>query len=198
MHLPGSELGSMRATFEPVIWSRGMGHRTMAAAAALTTVLALVSGCAEGGGELPLEPTAIDLATASSTLVECPTNETRSATKILGIFGGTVELDGHSVTLPFGAVALPTVLSVTAPAGKYVELDIQANDVETFTFRQPVSIRISYERCSRANLDDDALTAWYIDGDTKALLEHMGGTDDKTARAVTFSSDHLSAFAIAN
>lgn len=177
-----------------------MKREKTVASAALTFVFALFAGCAEqsNGGELPLEPADFDLAFTSATLVECPVNETRSVTDTVGILGGTVELDGHAITLPTGAVAVPTVLTLTAPAGQYVELDIHANDSETFQFEEPVSIRISYDRCTRSNVDKDPLTAWHIDEETKALLNHMGGTDDKTARTVTFGTDHLSGFAIAN
>lgn len=175
-----------------------MSHRAMGATTALLTIFALATGCAEGGGELPMEPSTIDLASSSHTLLECPIDETRSVTDTVDILGGTVELDGHAITLPYGAVALPTVLTLTAPAGKYVELEINANDTESFGFLDAVSIRISYDRCTRSNIDSQLLTAWYIDHETKALLESMGGTDDKTARTVTFTSDHLSAFAIAN
>lgn len=174
-----------------------MGHTRKTATAVLIT-FAVVAGCAEGRSELPLEPATLDLASASSTLLECPVNETRSATDTVGILGGTVALDGHAITLPSGAVALPTVLTLTAPAGQYVELEIQANDQDSFQFQEPVTIQISYDRCTRNNIPSDPLTAWHIDEDTKALLEHMGGSDDKEARNVTFSSDHLSAFAIAN
>lgn len=175
-----------------------MARNTITATAVMTTIVALIAGCAESGGELPLEPEPVEFASTSSTLLECPVNETRSVTDTLDILGGSIELDGHAITLPYGAVLTPTVLTLTEPAGSYVELDIHANDEESFSFEEPVSIRISYDRCTRSNVENDVLTAWHIDEETKALLEHMGGTDDKTARAVTFSSDHLSGFAIAN
>lgn len=175
-----------------------MPNTRNAATAVMVALFTAVAACADSGGELPLEPAAAELASTSSTLLECPTNETLSVTDTLGLLGGTVTLDGHAITLPYGAVAFPTELTLTAPAGQYVELDIRANDLESFEFQEPVSIRISYDRCTRNNTADDLLTAWYIDSATKALLEDMGGTDDKEARNVTFSTDHLSAFAIAN
>lgn len=167
----------------------------MAIAALLTVGL---TGCGDRGGDLPLEPESVSASLLGPTLLECPVNVTRSVTDTLGIDGGTLELDGHSITLPMGAVLLPTVLTLTVPAGKYVEVHIDANAQETFEFELPVSIALSYERCTRSNIENTALTVWHIDEETKALLEHMGGTDDKTARRVTFTSDHLSGFVIAN
>ena len=160
--------------------------------------VALATGCADESGELPLGPDGPSHATVGSTLIECPVSETRSVTGTLGIDGGTLELDGHSITLPVGAVLLPTELTLTVPAGNYVEVDIHAAGQETYQFQEPVTISVSYERCTRSNIDNALLTVWHIDESTKALLEDMGGSDDKVSRRVTFTSGHLSGFAIAN
>lgn len=164
---------------------------------ALLAMPAVLLACADQPAPL-LSPDAPMRSTAGSALVECPTSETRSVTKTVGSLGGTVDLDGHSITLPLGAVLLPTTLTLTVPASRYMEIEITANGAESFDFEQAVAITISYARCTRSNIDKAPLTAWQIDPATKALLEHMGGTDDKAARALTFGSDHLSGFAIAN
>jgi hypothetical protein len=164
---------------------------------AILALPALLAACGDEPAPL-LSPDEAARSTVGSTLVECPTSETRSVTKTLDGLGGTVELDGHSITLPLGAVLLPTTLTLTVPASRYMELEITANGAESFDFEQAVAITISYARCTRSNIDQGPLTAWQIDPATKALIEHMGGTDDKDARALTFGSDHLSGFAIAN
>lgn len=158
----------------------------------------LIAGCADGDGALTLAPEAASYSTVGSALVECPVSETRSVSGTFDLLGGTLELDGHSITLPTGALLLPTELTLTVPAGNYVEVDIHAAGQESFQFEKPVSIVISYERCTRSNIDRDVLTVWHIDEDTKEFLEAMGGTDDKASRNVTFTSGHLSGFAIAN
>ena len=164
-------------------------------AAGLT--IGLLGACTEAG-EGPLAPEEASLASSGAALVECPVSETRSASATVDLLGGTVSLDGHSITLPAGAVLLPTQITLTVPASNYMEIDIRANDLESFQFEEPVSVVLSYDRCTRSNLDKETLTAWHIDTGTKALLENMGGVDDKTARTVTFESGHLSGFAIAN
>lgn len=164
-------------------------------AAGLT--VGLLGACAEAG-EGPMAPEEESTASTGPVLVECPVSETRSTSATIDLLGGTVSLDGHSITLPEGAVLLPTQITLTAPASNYMEIDIRANDLESFEFEQPVSVAVSYQRCTRSNLDKATLSAWHIDTTTKALLEDMGGVDDKTARTVTFESGHLSGFAIAN
>lgn len=164
---------------------------------ALFALPAVLVACADDSAT-PLEPAVATLSATGSTLVECPTDETRAVTRTVDLQGGTIELDGHSITLPLGAVLLPTTITLTVPASRFVEVEITANGAESFEFEAAVDITISYQRCTRSNLDRDALTVWQIDPGTKALIEHMGGFDDKVARAVTFGSDHLSGFAIAN
>ncbi len=174
-----------------------MRRNTMAAAAVLG-IVALAGGCSDAPTGERMAPTAPLLASTGSTLIECPTSETRTATETLDIFGGTVELDGHSITLPYGAVLVPTEITLTVPASNYMEIEIRANDQDSFDFEEPVSIVLSYERCTRSNIEKGDLTAWEIEPETKALLVHMGGVDDKTARTVTFESWGLSGFAIAD
>jgi hypothetical protein len=100
--------------------------------------------------------------------------------------------------VPAGAVLVPTLIQVTTPASRYMEVDISVPGVEHFVFELPVTVTIDYGRCSRSDLDKAQLTAWYIDSETKALLEAMGGVDDKVARTVTFTTPHLSGYALAN
>lgn len=161
-------------------------------------LFSLAAGACESPDPALLEPDAPLLAASGSTLIECPVSETRSVSSDIGLLGGTIELDGHSMTVPGGALLTPTTFTLTVPASNYVEIEIRAGGQESFEFLEPVSIAISYERCTRSNIDKVELTAWQIDPSTKALLEHMGGTDDKSERAVTFPSGHLSGFAIAN
>ena len=47
-------------------------------------------------------------------------------------------------------------------------------------------------------VDAAPLTVWYIDSETKAPLENMGGVDEKLTRTITFVTSHLSEYAIAN
>ena len=136
--------------------------------------------------------------TEGVNLIECPTSSSSTRTALVSPLGGSVTAGGATISIPAGAVLVPTVITVTVPASNYMEVDITAAGVEHFLFELPVSVTVSYARCTRADIDKSPLTAWYIDGATKALLEHMGGVDDKANRTVTFTTPHLSGYALAN
>jgi hypothetical protein len=142
-------------------------------------------------------PARPQFSSAGATLLECPTNVTRSVEKTIDILGGELTLDGHSVTLPVGAVTVPTTIKLTVPASNYVEVDVTANGLEHFEFNEPVNIVISYQRCTRSNLANKTLTAWYIDGATKTLIEKMNSTDDRANMRVSFPTDHFSEYSVA-
>ena len=135
---------------------------------------------------------------SSPSLVECPSNETLTTSAVVGLLGGVIRLGETSITIPSGALATPTLLQVTIPASRYMEIDVTAVGFTSFLFQQPVSVTIDYSRCTRSDLDQQTLHVWHIDPVTKQLLEDMGGTDDKASRRITFSTGHLSGYAVAN
>jgi hypothetical protein len=112
--------------------------------------------------------------------------------------GGTVQLGTTSISIPSGALSVPTLIQVTVPASRFMEIDVTAVGFTSFLFQKPVSVTIDYSRCSRGDIDQATLHVWHIDPVTKELLEDMGGSDDKTARRITFTTGHLSGYAVAN
>lgn len=164
-------------------------------ALAPVSLLALTS-CAEPARS-PLAPDQPLMTSTSTgaTLVECPTDVTRSVSATIDLLGGTLELDGHKLVIPANAVLFPTTFTLTVPASNYLKIQVTADGEEHFQFESPVSMTLSYERCSRSNIDKKTLVIWYVSS-ADALLENMGGTDDKTARTVTTSTDHLSDYAL--
>jgi hypothetical protein len=111
--------------------------------------------------------------------------------------GGTLSLDGSKVVLPVAALLEPTKIALTIPASQYMEIDVKANDAEHFLFQKPIVITIDYSRCQRFDVLFRPITVWEIDPHTKALIEKMGGVDNKLLRQITFSTIHLSGYAIA-
>ena len=167
---------------------------------ALLAVTVAVAGCADAGDSLaPAAEPSSALHGSSSTqsgLVECPVYFSRSTSATIGPLGGTLELDGSSITLPVGAVLTSTLFTLTIPASNYMEIGITAGLLEHFDFLKPVSVTISYSRCTRGNIDKRTLTVWHIDPVTKSLLENMNGSDDKSSRTVAFGTGHLSGYSI--
>lgn len=173
-----------------------MTSHTLRALGALTLVLSI--GCADGV-EPTAAPTTARLAAGTGTNpLECPVDQTLSASGSIDALGGTVAVGGHSVTLPMGAVLLPRTITLTVPAGNYMAIDLKVDGAEHFQFEAPVSVTIDYSRCTRNNIQKTPLTAWYWDAGTATLLERMNATDDRSASRVHFETDHFSGYVVAN
>lgn len=134
---------------------------------------------------------------ASPSLLRCPTTQTQSTTALVTTLGGVVSVGGTSVQIPAGALTAATSITLTIPASQYMEIEVKANDLTSFLFQQSVSMTIDYSRCSASEANKAPLSVWHIDTQTKALLENMGGTDSKTSHTITFSTGHLSGYAVA-
>ena len=158
-------------------------------------------GCAEpsitGPDAASLKVAAAPVASSSgSSLLLCPAKHSSSVTKVIDARGGTLRLGGSTVEIPAGAVSSATQFTFSLPASPYMLIDVSAAGYEHFVFATPVQMTINYARCSNS-YRPTAFAAWYVDRETGALLENMGGVDDKHGRKVTFSTSHLSGYAIA-
>jgi hypothetical protein len=130
-----------------------------------------------------------------ATLAICPSGQTQNASGLLGALGGTVSIGATSVVVPLGDLLTDTSIELTIPASPYMEIGVTANGGH-FLFDQPIAITIDYSRCS-SGVEAKALSVWHIDPNTHELLENMGGIDNKLTHTITFTSIHLSGFAIA-
>jgi hypothetical protein len=130
-----------------------------------------------------------------ATLAVCPTYQTQSTSSILGALGGTVSLGGTSVVVPVGDLLSATTIALTIPASQYMEIGVTANGGH-FLFQQAIAITIDYSRCS-PTIQQKTLSVWNIDPNTKQLLQNMGGIDNKLTHQITFTTIHLSGYALA-
>lgn len=131
-------------------------------------------------------------------LLECETAESVADTVAIGSAGGTISIGGTSVVFPAGALLDGTNVTLTIPASRYVEIDITTDGQNQFLdpLLRPI-VTISYARCNRSDLLFKLMSAWYIDSDTKALLDKMPSFDNKLTSSVTFRASHFSGYAIA-
>jgi hypothetical protein len=127
-------------------------------------------------------------------LIECPASEPVSTSSLITTLGGLVSVGGVSISIPAGALLTDALVTVTVPASQFVEVEISVEGHEHFLFELPTVVTVSYERCSRGFLLP--LSAWHIDPETHALLERMPSIDNKLLRTVTFTTEHLSSFAL--
>ena len=130
-------------------------------------------------------------------LIECPTTQTSTASGFINVLGGTIATAGSSISLPAGSVLSATLLRVTVPASTYMEVDVTANDLLSFLFVKPVTITIDYSRCPTSVTQGKTLTVWQINTQTKLLIANMNGVNDPVQRKITFTTTHLSGYAIA-
>ena len=132
-----------------------------------------------------------------STLLACPRNATRSTSATVGPNGGTVALEGVSITVPPGALKRRTKLTVVLPASAYAIVELYAGEAEHITFRKPISATISYAGCARQNVMARTLSVVYLDATTGEPLEDMLSADSKASQSVTFLTSHFSTYAVA-
>lgn len=130
-------------------------------------------------------------------LIECPKSQPSSNALSIGALGGTVAAAGSSISIPAGALLTGTLISLTVPASTYMEVDITANGLLTFLFLKTVTVTIDYSRCPTSVTQGKTLTVWHINTQTKALIANMNGVNDPLLRRMTFTTDHLSGYAIA-
>lgn len=170
--------------------------RTWLRPAALSAALLAFAGCADGGpGGITAPADALATQSTGPVLLECPVETTTSTSSLIGPLGGVVNVGGHQLVIPPLAVLLPTQFTVTVPASQYVRVDITAGNGQHYQFQKPVSITLSYARCTRNDIAKENLRIFYVD-DANVILQDMGGTDDKGARTVTTGTDHLSGYII--
>jgi hypothetical protein len=137
-------------------------------------------------------------ASSAPELVTCPSSETYADRKTIGLFGGTLRAGGSSITIPFGAVLLPTTFELIVPPSPYMEIEIHAVGMQSYLFLLPATIRIDYSRCEADAIPTNAnLQGVYIDDLTKTVLELLGGQIDRTNRVIRFPTIHLSGYAVA-
>ena len=164
----------------------------------LAIVLLAVPACRERG--TPASPDSGNLLGfgTSTTLIACPNSTPVSTTALVDpLLGGILSVQGASITIPPGALSLPTVITLTVPVNQHARVDITALDVDHLLFNTPVTVTIDYDRCARPALDSTSLDAWYLSPLGGTPIEKMPSTDDKSAHVVTFTTGHLSSYALA-
>lgn len=161
--------------------------------------LLLASGCTDHAGSVATTaPDLLDTSrTARAVLAQCPSSTTLSTSALIGPLGGVLAVGPARVLIPQNAVLLPTTFVLVVPAGQYMEFDVSTSTSEHYAFALPVVASIDYSRCP-ASVQTKALTVWNIDTRTKALLENMGGVDDKLLHVITFVTTHFSGYAVAD
>ena len=76
---------------------------------------------------------------------------------LIGSNGGSITLMGHTLTVPKGAVSVPTLFTLVALPNPYVDVEATASitgilgqvvDVGIFGFKKPVTLTLTYSRAN--------------------------------------------------
>jgi hypothetical protein len=167
--------------------------------------LVAIGSCADG----PTAPSKLEPSASSDSSANlfglfgprplyCPTSQTQTTTNVVDALGGLLSVAGTTVLVPAGALLGPTQITVTVPASNFMEIDVTVAGTEHFLFELPITVTVSYARCSSFLARFFPLTAWHWDPETRKFLERMPSIDNKLTRTVTFTTPHLSGYIIAN
>lgn len=161
------------------------------------SVIGLAAACDQAASSSGVAAPRRDVAIAP-TLLACPADTgAQSPASVIGVLGGTLSFDGASISIPANAVLQPTEFQIVVPQSRYMKVEIHAVGLASFLFQEPVQVTLDYSRCPADAVPAGAtLQAVYVDS-TDTVLQQMGGTVDTVNRRVTFTTGHLSGYAVA-
>jgi hypothetical protein len=184
---------------------KSMRARLFRSAAAALLLALLGTACSERDvATAPVQPAtpaarSSDLLGLSGVLggvtrLVCPTSQEADTTAVIGPGGGTLAAGGVRVQFPAGAVANNQAFSLRLLPGENVDVELDAVGYDHYTFAVPVAVTIDLHNCGTLPL---GLRAFYIDSETKALLEDMGGDLDILGGKLRFTTPHFSGYTVA-
>lgn len=125
----------------------------------------------------------------------CPNEKEIQETQTIGEEGGTLRLGEHRLVLPSGAVGEPIRFTATLLADKTLKLRLQANGEETYQFKQPAALTLSYGRCEPPS-DPQRLRILKIDPKTGEVVKDLDGEVNPRERTVTARLETLSIYTL--
>lgn len=102
----------------------------------------------------------------------------------------------NAIYFPKHAVKRATWIEAVIPASGVLEIDIRANRQDHFVFNKPIRVTLDYGMCGpRAQ---PPRNAWHWDGSSKFFERMPGFVVNTRAKTITFETDHLTGFIIAD
>ena len=172
-------------------------------------VVALVSvaACGENASQpTVMEPQMVTLTVGQQSFTRiqeiAPNTSLLSLSRIIGLLGGTISVANHSISVPLGAVTLPTLFTLRHANNGYVEVDATATitdllgrilDVGGLGFKKPVTMTLSYARATNVT-DPSRLKIVRLKADGQH--EIMPSTVNPWKKTVSAQLDHFSRYAL--
>jgi hypothetical protein len=113
-------------------------------------------------------------------------------TGLIGIGGGSITLMGHTLTVPSGAVTVPTLFTLIALPNPYVDVEATATvtgllgnvvDVGIFGFKKPVTLTLTYSRATNVSNPANLFIGYFRSDGTIEPLKSAVDTGKKTVSA---------------
>lgn len=127
-----------------------------------------------------------------------------TVSQLIGVSGGTLNVMGHSLVVPAGAVSRPTLFTMTLPRLGYVEVELHATvtdllgrliDVGASGFDRPVTLSMTYARAT--NVDDPRdLVILHKLGNNK--YEVIPSVLNQSTKRLTAQLEHFSGYCMAS
>ena len=141
-------------------------------------------------------------ARTNTRLLACRWTSGASAESVVGREGGSISIAVHTIRIAPGALAGPTTIRVTVPAGELLALQVELASRDEGTLIRPVDATISYARCPRQDLRRRTLTILSLGEQVESITPASEGvfvvaTDDPESLEVSFQIVHRGTYAVA-
>lgn len=181
-----------------------------------TLLIALLGGCeaaiepaAETAQHVPSAPS-LELIDGEYEPVEAAISEDAvdlEVSRLIDSDGGSLHLAGHSLQIPAGAVAQPTLFTMTVLTNGYVEVELRAIEADPFGEDfdvgesgfgdKTVALTLSY--AGAKNVDEPgSLVILRMPEDENGTAQPLDVVVDTERRTVTAQLDHFSKYCLAS
>lgn len=127
-------------------------------------------------------------------LLACNPLPYASDSRVIGPAGGTLVIGPHTLTVPTGALSVPTVITGEAPVGTVNSVRLLPEGLK-FAVGKPAKLTMSYANCPLLGQLLPKHIAYTTD--LLQILSYVLSVDDLLNQRVTGSLEHFSRYAVA-
>jgi hypothetical protein len=127
-----------------------------------------------------------------SALLRCDPLQFTGSASIVGPDGGDIDVGPHTLRVPPGALPWDAVITVEAPTGLEVGIELSPKGVG---FREKLVLEIDYKHCTVSDTLPPLRGVWVSDSGT--VMEFPPTVDDRQNGRLSVELDHFSKYAVA-
>jgi hypothetical protein len=128
-----------------------------------------------------------------------PTGLPLSIGALIGLLGGVLNLGDHGIVVPYGAVTLPSLFTITRTSNTYIELDLMSVrqllgrllNIGELGFNKPVTVKMSYARATNVTNPSHLKIMRLLPNGGYEIIPSVVDTQKKTVSA---QLDHFSRY----